>query len=116
MMALVYVSYYGVTDGSDAARMPVLAILSVSIVLSVICGIAQPISFPALDEARVLRLARWNLGFAMVDTVIVLILSHPSACDQCVTFRQFPVGWLALAGMHYGWTIWLYIIRIRQTC
>jgi uncharacterized membrane protein (UPF0136 family) len=110
MTAVGYVSYYGLKDGNETALIHVLAMLAISMVASVFCGIAQPVV--AFDEARMSRATRWNLSFAIVDTLIVAILSHVAVSEQRATF---PVGWLALAGMHYCWAVYLYTTEWKNT-
>jgi hypothetical protein len=79
--------------------------------VSIFCAIAQPIHI--IDESITTIAGRANLRLAVVDTIIVVILiRNPSSaelvCQLGSTCRTYPVGWVALAGMHYCSAIWAY--------
>jgi hypothetical protein len=112
MGAIAYVSTYGVKDGNEAALIHVLLILAASLTVSVVCAIAQPIQI--LDDALTKNAGRANLALAIFDTVlVVLLISDPfaagHACEFASSCRTYPVGWVALAGMHYCYVAWAYI-------
>ena len=111
MAAIAYVSVYELKDAGEDALIRVLLILAVSLTVSIFCAIAQPIHI--IDESIMTIAGRANLCLAVVDTIIVVILiRNPSsaelACQLGSTCRTYPVGWVALAGMHYCYAIWAY--------
>jgi hypothetical protein len=113
--ALAYVSIDGFNNGSEETLIRVLAILTVSMVVSIACGIVQPVTI--FDDARATRAGRLNLCLAIIDTIIVILLfrASSSVAQGCLpesACRTYPVGWLALAGLHYCYAVWLYTTRI----
>src|SRR3954454_4543630 len=62
MSAIAYVSTYGLKDGSRDAFIHVLLILGVSLVVSLLCAIAQPIQ--VVDETSLTYVGRLNLVLA----------------------------------------------------
>jgi hypothetical protein len=97
--------------GNEEALIRVLAILAVSLTMSLLCAIVQPIQI--FDEIGMTRAGRANLCLAIFDTIIFVLLMHdPSpvgqACQLESNCRTYPVLWLALAGMHYCYAVWTY--------
>ena len=115
MAALAYVSQFELWHGSADALIRVLWILAASLAATLFCAMAQPIGI--IDEETMTKLARANLCFALIDTLFfVILIRNPSAVDQACQLgaacRTFPVGWLALAGMHYCYAVWAYVIML----
>lgn len=115
MSALAYVLTFGLKDGGRDALIHVLLILAVSMVVSVVCAIAQPVQ--VVDEAFLTTAARANSALALADTIIVVLLFYApaqiqQACQLEAQCRTYPVGWLAFAGMHYCFAVWAYISRL----
>lgn len=111
MGAVTYVSMYGLEHGGEEALIRVSLILAASLTVSFFCAIAQPIQI--IDETVMTNAGRANLCLAVVDTIIVVILIYdPSSVDHACQLgsncRTYPVGWLALAGMHYCYAVWAY--------
>lgn len=111
MAAVAYVAGFELRNAGEEALLRVLLILVASLAVSVFCAIAQPIRI--IDESTMTIAARANLCLAIVDTVIVVILiRNPSSaelvCQLGEACRTYPVGWVALAGMHYSYAIWAY--------
>ena len=109
--AVVYVSTHGLEYGNEAALIRALAILAISLMVSLFCAIAQPIQ--CYDEIGMTRAGRASLCLAIFDTIIFALLMHgPSsvgqACELESDCRTYPVIWLALAGMHYCHAVWTY--------
>ena len=103
--AVGYVQMYAISHGSGEAMVHVLSILALSMAVSLICAIAQPIQ--VFNEASITNAARFNLCIAIIDTIILVILiNDPSSAGQAG--RMYPVGWLSLAGMHYCYAVWAY--------
>ena len=109
--AVAYVTTYGLEHGNEEALIRVLAILAISLIVSILCAIAAPIQ--CYDEIGMTRAGRANLCLAILDTIIFVLLMHgPSsvgqACELESNCRTYPVIWLALAGMHYCYAVWTY--------
>jgi hypothetical protein len=109
--AVAYVTTYKLEHGNEEALIRVLAILAVSLMVSLFCAIAQPIQ--CYDEIGMTRAGRASLCLAIFDTIIFVLLMHgPSsvaqACELASNCRTYPVIWLALAGMHYCHAVWTY--------
>lgn len=115
MSALAYVSTSGLKDGNRAALIHVLLILSVSLIVSLVCAVAQPVQVGS--DAVLTTAARANLALAVFDTIVIALLAiSPSqfeqACQLEVQCRTYPVGWLAFAGMHYCYAVWAYTTKL----
>jgi hypothetical protein len=111
MGAVTYVSMYGLQHGGEEALIRVLLTLAASLAVTLFCAIAQPIQI--IDETVMTNAGRANLCLAVIDTIIVVILicdpsSVDHACQLGSNCRTYPVGWLALAGMHYCYAVWAY--------
>ena len=111
MAAVAYVAGFELRNADGQALVRVLLILTASLAVSVFCAIAQPIHI--IDESVMTMAGRANLCLAIVDTVIVVILvRNPSSaelvCQLGGACRAYPVGWVALAGMHYCYATWAY--------
>jgi hypothetical protein len=115
---IFYVSENGLSHGDRGTFVQVLWMLAVGLIVSLFCGIAQPIQ--VFDEDRIIKLARLNLCLAIVDTVLLAILIHdPSSVDQFCQLASdchtYPVGWLALTGMFYCYAAWCYTTAFVQS-
>lgn len=109
MAGVAYVSTYEHWRGGKEALIHLALILVVSLIVSVVSIATAPLQ--PIDEDRIKKIARANLFFAIVDTIIFAVLVHdPSSAAQ----GTYPVGWLALAGMHYGYAVDAYIMRLRS--
>ena len=113
--ALAYVRMFELGNGNEESLIRVLLILAVSMVITLISVVAFPMVL--FDEIALKRVGRFSLCLALVHTIIValLLLSHFSAQQACqlgATCRTYPVGWIALAGMHYCYAVWAYGINL----
>lgn len=93
----------------------VLWISAASLAVTLFCAMAQPTGI--IDEVTMTRVARANRCFALIDTLFfVLLIRNPSvvdpACQLGAACRTYPVGWLALAGMHYCYAVWAYVTML----
>lgn len=105
--AVAYVQVFDVAHGHRDALIHVLAILAVSLLISFVSPFLMPIQI--FDEASLARGARGNLCFALFDTLpFVILMLGPSEIGQAA--RTYPVGWLALAGLHYCYAISAYTL------
>src|ERR1700744_4917087 len=90
---IAYVEIYGLHGGKEALSHLSLLLL-VSLAISSLAAITAP--FQNLDRDTFTRAARHNLLFAVLVTIaFALLLLDPSS-----TAQNYPLGWLALAGMH----------------
>lgn len=117
MAGVAYVSTYEHGSGGKEALIHLALILVVSLIVSVVSIVTAPLQ--PIDEDGIKKIARGNLFFAIVDTIIFAVLLHdPSSatlgCHFDPACRAYPLGWLALAGMHYGYAIDAYIIKLRS--
>ena len=79
--AVAYESTYGLEHGNEEALIRVMAILAVSLIVCLLCAIAQPIQ--SFDEIGMTRAGRANLCLAIFDTIIFVLLMHdPSPVGQ----------------------------------
>ena len=115
MAAVAYVSEFELRHAGTDALIHVLWILAASLAVTLFCAVAQPIQI--IDQEWMMKAARANLCLALIDTMFfVILIRDPSAVDQAcqhgATCRTYPVGWLALAGMHYCCAIWAYVTML----
>ena len=115
MAAVVYVFEFEQGHAGADVLIRVLWLSAASLAVTVFCAMAQPIGI--IDEEIMTKVARANLCFALIDTFFfVLLIRNPSvvdpACQLGAACRTYPVGWLALAGMHYCYAVWAYVTML----
>jgi len=117
MAGVAYVSTFEHGSGGREALIHLALILVVSLIVSVVSIVTAPLQ--PIDGDGIRKIARANLFFAIVDTIFFAVLLHdpssaPPACHLDPACRIYPLAWLALAGMHYGYAIDAYIIKLRS--
>ncbi|WOH63421.1 hypothetical protein [Bradyrhizobium sp. BWA-3-5] len=115
MASVAYVSQFELRHAGADALIHILWISAASLAVTLFCAVAQPIQI--IDEATMTKLARANLCFALIDTLFFVILVRDfsaidQACQPGAACRTYPVGWLALAGMHYCYAAWAYVTML----
>jgi hypothetical protein len=115
---IAYLEMYDLDQGGRQALVHLSLMLVVSLAISIIAAIKAPLRGLYFDRDTFTRPARLNLSLAIFWTICFALLLHAPSSQDChfgVTCRTYPLLELALAGMHYGYSMTAYILRLRAS-
>src|SRR5262249_50859609 len=94
--------------------MKVSTIIFLSLVLTVVLALGRDKTIGSLKQDHLTKAGLANLLFVVCDGAIFAFLTSselrsPNTCDAATDCFTYPVGWLALAGMHLCYAAWCYV-------